>query len=64
MMQMGAPVDDIFEAAKEAGRQLVRDGEMSTETLNVISRELVPLEAYIQRVNQYAQQALEALEKK
>lgn len=64
MVEMGAPIDDIFEAAKEAGRQLVRDGEMSTETLNIVSRELLPLEMYVQIVNQNFQQALDALEKK
>jgi multimeric flavodoxin WrbA len=64
MIEMGAPIDDIFEAAKEAGRQLVKDGEMSAETLNIVSRELMPLEMYMQAVNQRFQQALEALEKK
>jgi len=47
MMERGVPVDDIFEAAKEAGRQLVEDGKMSPETLNIVSRELVPLEMYL-----------------
>jgi multimeric flavodoxin WrbA len=64
MMEMGAPVNDIFEAAKEAGRQLVRDSEMSSENLNIVSRELMPLEMYLQSANQKFQQALDALEKK
>ena len=64
MIEMGAPLDDIFEAAKEAGRQLVEDGEMSAETLNIVSRELMPLEMYVQAANQRFQQALDALEKK
>ena len=29
MMEMGMSLDDIFDAAKEAGRQLVEDGGMS-----------------------------------
>lgn len=62
-MEMGVPVDDIFEAAKEAGRQLVEEGRMSPETLKVVSRELVPLEMYIQIANQRFQEALDALEK-
>ena len=57
------PLDDIFEAAKKAGRQLVEDGEMSAETVSIISRELMPLEMYMQSANQYFQQALDALEK-
>lgn len=46
MMERGTSVRDIFEAAKEAGRQLVEDGMMSPKPLNIISRELVPLAAY------------------
>ncbi len=63
MIELGAPPDDIFAAAKEAGRQLVRDGEMSTETLNIVSRELLPLDMYVQMANQKFQQDLDALEK-
>ena len=63
MIEMGAPLDDIFDAAKEAGRQLVEDEEMSAETLSIISRELMPMEMYVQNVNQYLQQALMALKK-
>jgi len=63
MMEEGAPLDDICEAAKEAGRQLVRDGEMSAETLATVSRELMPLEKYIEFYNQGFQEALDALKK-
>ena len=38
MMEMGRPVDDIFEAANEAGRQLVEDSKISAETLKVVNR--------------------------
>ena len=64
MMEMGMSVNDIFEAANEAGRQLVEDGRMSPETLKVVSRELLPLEMYVQIGNQRFQEALDALEKK
>ena len=63
MADMGRSPDDIFEAAKEAGRQLVEDGEMSAETLSTISREMMPRELYLQSINQCFQQALDALEK-
>jgi len=53
MMKMGLPVDDILEAAREAGRQLVENGEMSAETLKVVSREIVPLQTYVQKENTY-----------
>ena len=64
MTEMGMSVNDIFEAANEAGRQLVEDGRMSPETLKVVSRELLPLEMYVQIGNQRFQEALDALEKK
>lgn len=46
MVKKGTSVDDIFEAAKEAGRQVVVDGKMSPETLTIVSRELLPLEMW------------------
>jgi len=61
MMKLGISLDDVFDAAREAGRQLVKDGRMSTQTLNIVSRELVPLEAYVQVANEMFQQALDAL---
>jgi multimeric flavodoxin WrbA len=63
MMKMGRPADDIFEAAKEAGRQLVGDRRMSVETLKVVSRELLPLELYVEIVNQRFQEELDVPEK-
>lgn len=63
MMEMGISLDDIFAAAKDAGRQLIRDGKMSPGTLNTISRELMPLETYFKAANETFQQALESLEK-
>jgi hypothetical protein len=56
---MGAPIGDILEAAKEAGRQLVKEGKMSPKTLETVSRELMPLEMYVQIANQGFQQALD-----
>jgi hypothetical protein len=61
MLEMGAPVKDVIEAAKEAGHQLMRDGEISPETLKTISRELLPREMYMQFVNQYFQEQMNKL---
>ena len=47
MIAGGADLNDIFEAAKEAGKQLINEGKMNPETLKIVSRELVPLESYI-----------------
>jgi len=63
MEETGIPVDDILDAAKEAGRQLVEDGKMSRETLAIVGRELVPRDVYVQFANQYFQQVLDALER-
>ena len=56
------PINDIFEAAREAGHQLVKDGQMSSQTLSIISRPLMPLEKYVQNMNQMYQQALDTLQ--
>jgi multimeric flavodoxin WrbA len=64
MAARGAPVNDVFEAARAAGHQLVQAGEMSSQTLATVSRPLMPLEAYLQFVNQRFQQALGALDGK
>jgi multimeric flavodoxin WrbA len=63
MLEMGAPVKDVIDAAKEAGRQLIRDGEMSPETLKTVSRELLPRDMYMQLVNQYFQEQMNKLKK-
>jgi multimeric flavodoxin WrbA len=51
MRDMGLPVDDVFQAAREAGRQLILDRKMSPETLGIVSRELLSLEMYLQAAN-------------
>lgn len=63
MKRQGVPVNDIFEAAKKAGRQLVEDGKMSPDTLKVVGRELMPPDMYVKTVNQIHQQRLDALRK-
>lgn len=60
MLEIGGLVEDVIEAAREAGRQLVRDGRMSPDTLNTVSRKLMPREDYIQIANQGFQQQLDA----
>lgn len=62
MMEMGASLSDIFEAAKKAGHQLVREGKISADTLATVSREIVPLELYVQGANRGFKQASQALE--
>lgn len=52
MLRMKLPVCDVLDSAKEAGRQLVRDGCMKAETLAGVGRELLPLEMYARIVNE------------
>jgi multimeric flavodoxin WrbA len=40
--ERGASFNDVIEALQDAGQQLVSKGEMSDDTLDTISRELVP----------------------
>ncbi len=40
----GAKYDDIGKALNEAGRQIVNEGKISKDTLNIIARELIPRE--------------------
>ena len=60
MLAISGLVEDVIEAAREAGRQLVTDGKMSSDTLNTVSRELMSRDDYIQAANQSFQQALDA----
>ena len=62
MAEMGAPADDVLEAAKNAGRQLVKEGRMKPENLEVVGRELIPLEMFIESANQHIKQMLDELE--
>jgi len=50
MAQEGA-LDDIFEAAKEAGKLLINDGKIPSRTLETITRALITVEAYVQMIN-------------
>jgi hypothetical protein len=58
MMDHGMDMSDIFEAAKDAGRQLVRDGKMSPDTLKAVGRNLLSKEQYLTIVNQIIKNAL------
>ena len=60
MLEIGGLVEDVIEAAGDAGRQLVRDGEISPETLSTVSRDLMPIEDYFKMANQSFQQQLDA----
>jgi hypothetical protein len=64
MLELGAPVQDVLDAAKEAGRQLIQDGKMRAETLATVSRELIPRDVYLERANQIFQEDIDEAEKR
>ena len=51
MIQTGAPIGDVFDAARRAGRQLMMEGSMKAETLQTVARELIARDRYIHEVN-------------
>jgi multimeric flavodoxin WrbA len=62
MLENGAPVGDVLESAKEAGRQLAATGAMSAETLENVSRPIVTLQEYVNHRNLHFQRELQKLE--
>jgi multimeric flavodoxin WrbA len=62
MINQRMPVNDVLEAAKEAGRQLIEDGRMKVDTLKIVSRELLPQQMYVNIANQYARGKLSTSE--
>lgn len=61
MVRRGIPVQDIFDAAKNAGKELVKTGRISEENMKTVSRNLVPLETYVEMTNKGFKQALDKL---
>ncbi len=60
----GKSVDDIINAVKESGRELIENGKISSENLKTISRELVPLDDYIQLFNQGMEESIKSAKKR
>ena len=57
----GAPVQDIPDAAREAGQQMVRDGRISPSLIETISRPLVPRDTYQQNSNRLFEEMVKKL---
>jgi multimeric flavodoxin WrbA len=64
MLKKGEPVNDILDAARLAGRQLIQEGGMSGDTMATVSRPLVPLDTLIQTTNQKLREMLAELQAK
>jgi multimeric flavodoxin WrbA len=55
LLHQGESLDDVLEAAKAAGYQLATEGRMSKETLDIVGRELVSLDEYVEAMNAKAE---------
>jgi multimeric flavodoxin WrbA len=53
MLDQHMPVADVFDAARDAGRQLVKTGSIASETLNTVSRPLLPRDMYVAIANEH-----------
>jgi hypothetical protein len=56
-------VEDIFLAAREAGRQLAKEGTISEELEARVSRDLMPRDAYYKAAEMMMEQIRKAAEK-
>jgi multimeric flavodoxin WrbA len=56
-------VDGIFRAAREAGRQLAKEGTISEELQKQVSRELMPRDAYYKAAQMMMEQAQKEMKK-
>jgi multimeric flavodoxin WrbA len=59
MHKMGAPVDDIIHAIKNAGKELAETGKMKDSDLQMISRPVLERDEYVDRLNDYFGEILE-----
>ena len=53
MLDRHLPVTDVLDAARDAGRQLVQTGSISPQTLDTISKPLLPRDQYVALANQH-----------
>jgi len=60
LMGHGITLDDIFAAARDAGRQIVQDGHIAPDTTQIVSRELMPLKKYVELANEFFREQLDS----
>lgn len=51
----GSPATQVFDACRQAGRQVAAEGKLDREITDAISRELMPLEMYLSGANESMQ---------
>ncbi len=62
MLKKGEPVNDVIDAARLAGRQLIQEGAMSSQSLAAVCRPLVPVDTLVQATNQKFREILAEME--
>lgn len=55
-LKQGRQIDDIFDAARRAGRSFALDGVISAEDAAVVGRELMPQQGYVDFFNELIRQ--------
>ena len=61
LKQLGLPVDEVYEAARDAGQQLAQNGKMGSQASVTVGRGLVSQQEYIQHRNEQFKRELAAL---
>ncbi len=56
LFKMKLDIDDILQAANDAGRQLISNGKISKKTLSTVSRDILTRDEYIQLANKTIQE--------
>jgi len=64
LQDLGAPVEDIFDAARTAGEKLITEGVIPADIQTIISRPLLPRQEFVDRANQFINQALSRITEK
>jgi len=59
MLDARAPVQNVRDAARDAGRQLIENGSIAPETLSIVSRPLLPRDQYVAIANQHIAQRVQ-----
>ena len=59
MIENNMPADDVIESARKAGHELIENGKISSETMDNVSRPLVPRDTFLQVANQHLQNRTE-----
>lgn len=63
MKDQGDKAEKVIEAAKDAGRQLIKNGKIEEKTLREISQDLLPLDEYFKTVNSFFEQKMKEMKK-